>query len=375
MSAAIRLMRNSALSLITTTISKAINTLAFILIARNLGSDLSGVFSLGTTYLAIFIAFNWGIDELLVRQVARDRSQSGPFFFTALTASIFLTSIAYGLFYLLVSKLMPYPPSTYIPLLIMGLSFIPDSLGNVAQALLAAHERFDVPLYASMLSSLIKTGGTLWALYGGATVGRLLLGTNQTIANPVLVQIGFFWLIGACLGALISLFAAGHFVGGLRLGRSLDRSLWSENLHMVLPFMAMGFLITLEFQTDVIILSAVRDEHEVGIYGAVTTIIFGLTMLSQAFRAAVYPLMARYQKDRPDRLEHIYDQSIFYLGALAIPMAAGLTLLAPQLIVFLYKSAFREAILPLQIIAWLLIFNFLNVLTRALCWLVTVKMY
>lgn len=354
-------MRNSALSLATTTISKAINTLAFILIARSLGTDPSGVFSLGTTYLAVFTAFNWGVDELMIRQVARDRSQAGQYFGTALTASFALTGIAYGLYFLLVDRLMPYAPSTSLPLLVMGLSFIPDSLGNVAQSLLAAHERFDVPLYAGLLSSLIKTGGTLWALYGGATLGKLLLGPNQTFISPVLVQIGLFWFIGACLGAVVSLVAAGHLVGRLHLDMWLDRTFWIENSRMALPFMAMGFLITLEFQTDVIIISAVRDEHEVGLYGAVTTIIFALMMLSQAFRAAVYPLMARYQKNKPGQLGRIYDLSMFYLGALALPMAAGLTLLAPKLIILLYKSAFTGAILPLQIAVWLLLFNFLNV--------------
>ncbi len=340
-----RLLRNSTLSFTTSVVTKAVNAVAFILIARASGVHLAGIFSLGTTYLVIVMASGLGLDELMIRQVARDRSTSAQYFGAFLGLRLLVACAAYGLMYLVVGRAMHYSPTTSVPILVLALSTIPDSLGSVGQALLNAHERFDVPLIAGVSSSLVKLG----AGFGAVAVGGGLIG------------IGWAWVAGSSLGAAILLVSAARLAWPFVPRRWLERTFWIDNLRMALPFLIIGFLVTIEYQTDVIILSAVRNETEVGWYGAVTTIIFALTLIPQGYRAAVYPLMARYHKSDPPKLAHLYELSFFYLGALALPMAAGLALLSQPVVILLYKPGFSGAILPLQIISWFLIFNHLNV--------------
>jgi PST family polysaccharide transporter len=339
------LLRNSILAFTTNVVIKAVNAVAFILIARLAGAQPAGIFSLGTTYLVIFTATTWGLDELMIRQVARDRSTSAQYFGTFLLLRALLVGMAYLIMVLLVGRLMPYPASTSYPILILGLSIIPDSLGNVGQSLLNAHERFELPLVAGIAGSLIKLAAGAWV----AVNGRGLVG------------IGWAWVIGSCLAAVINLIAAGRLAWPWRPRLWLDWPFWIYNLQLALPFLGMGFLLTVEYQTDVVILSAVQNEVVVGWYGAVTTIIFALNLLAQGYRAAVYPLMARYRQTDPVKLKRLYERSLFYLGALGLPMAAGLALLAPEIIVLIFKPAFSGAIVPLQIMAWLLVFNYLMV--------------
>ena len=109
------------------------------------------------------------------------------------------------------------------------------------------------------------------------------------------------------------------------------------------------------------ILSAVRPETDLGLYGAATTIIFSLAIIPQAYRTAVYPLMVRYNADVPASLDRVYDLSFTYLGIAALPLAVGITLLSPQLIDFVYGFDFLDAVLPLAILSWALVFIFLNV--------------
>jgi O-antigen/teichoic acid export membrane protein len=99
----------------------------------------------------------------------------------------------------------------------------------------------------------------------------------------------------------------------------------------------------------------------VGWYGSVTTIVFGLIMISQGFQSAVYPIMVRYHKTDPEKLNFLFDESMFYLGALSLPMAMGLSLLSKPIILMIYKEQFLGAVLPLQIMAWLLVSEFLKV--------------
>ena len=324
---------------------KAINTLAFILIARWAGASQAGIFSLGTTYLVVFSAASWGLNELLIRQVARDRSTSSQYFYSFLCLQVLFALTGYTLLYFIVGRLLGYQPTTYTPILVLGISLIPDSLGNIGQSLLAAHERFFVPTISGTLASLVKIGGTIYFM----TSGYGLLG------------VCWVWTIGSCLGATITILSAAYLAGRMRASQWLDRKFWIMNLKLAVPFIVMGFLLTLEFQNDVIILSLFRNEIDVGWYGAVTTIIFALTMLAQGFRAAVYPLMAIYHKSAPEKLAHIYDLSFFYLGAFVLPMAVGLTLMSKDIILLLYGKQFLGSILPLQIIAWFLIFSYLNV--------------
>jgi O-antigen/teichoic acid export membrane protein len=345
MSTVTRLFRNSALSFSTNVVTKAVNTITFILIARLSQADQVGIFSLGTTYLVIFTATAWGLDELMVRQVGRNRQEASQYFGPFLSLRVLISVAAYALMYLFIRYGMRYSESTAYPILILGISLIPDSLSSVGQALLAAHERFEIPLIAGGVASVIKLSGAVLALFYG----------------DGLPQVGWAWVVGSCAGAAITLWAAARQAGRLRLSMWSNISFWTTNLRLAVPFLTIGFLLTLEYQTDVIILSKVRGEAEVGWYGAVTTIVFALTMIAQSYRAAVYPLMVRYHKSDPGRLGHLYDLSMFYLGALALPMAAGLTLLSQPIILTVYKSDFSNAILPLQIIAWYLVFNFLNI--------------
>jgi O-antigen/teichoic acid export membrane protein len=345
MSAASQLFRNSALSFSTNVVTKAVNTIAFILIARMSQVDQAGIFSLGTTYLVIFTATAWGLDELMVRQVARNRQDAGQYFGPFLSLRVLISLTAYALMYILIRYVMGYSESTSFPILILGISLIPDSLNSVGQALLAAHERFEIPLIAGGVSSIIKLSGATLALFYGNG----------------LPQIGWAWVAGSCVGAVITLGAAARQAGKLHLSMWLNRLFWATNLRLAVPFITIGFFLTLEYQTDVIILSKVRGEAEVGWYGAVTTIVFALTMIGQSYRAAVYPLMVRYHKSDPGKLGHLYDLSMFYLGSLALPMAAGLTLLSRPIILTVYNNGFSNAILPLQIIAWYLVFNYLNI--------------
>lgn len=340
-----RLLRNSVLSLALNLVNKASSVIVFILIARRASVEQAGIFSLATTYIAIFSALTWGLDELMVRQVARDRSTSARYFGSFLMLRLVLATGLYGILVAVVRRGLRYTPTTAVPVIIMGFSIILDSLGNVGQALLNAHERFGFPVGAALLSSLIKLIGALTALISGGG----------------LTGVGWAWCIGSALGALTVLAAASRQAGRLRPIEWLDLRFWAQQVRLALPFLTIGFLITLEYQTDVVILSAVRSEAEVGWYSAATMIAFALLLFSQAYRAAVYPLMTRYHRSAPDKLVHLYSTSFAYLSAAVLPMVAGINLLAPRIVKLVYGPAFEGAVIPLRIIAWSLIFSYLNV--------------
>jgi O-antigen/teichoic acid export membrane protein len=341
----LQLLRNTSLSFSLNLVNKAANAIAFIVIARQAGASQAGVFSLAITYILIFTAFSIGMDELLIRQVARDRTMASRYFGSFLFLRLLMTIGLYIILFVVVSYGFDYAPTTTTAILIMGFSIIPEGLNFIGQALLTSHERFNIPVLAAAVSGGVKLGGVFLI-----SLARL---------DPV--YFGWVWIFGSTLGAAINFSAAIHISGTLNPGEWLDRDFWTSQLKFGVLFLGIGALATLEYQTDVLILSAVRPETDLGWYGAATTIIFSLAIVPQAYRTAVYPLMVRYNEDVPASLDRVFDLSFSYLGIAALPIAVGITLLSQQIIVFVYGPDFLEAVLPLAILSWALVFIFLNV--------------
>jgi len=55
-----------------------------------------------------------------------------------------------------------------------------------------------------------------------------------------------------------------------------------------------------------------------------------------------------------------YQKSFKYLALLSIPVSVGTTVLAPEIVLLIYKSAFTPSIIILQILIWAIPITFLN---------------
>jgi O-antigen/teichoic acid export membrane protein len=337
-------LKNTAIAFGTNISLKLANVLVFILISRIDGVEQSGIFSLGITYLLVTSAIMLGMDELITRQVSRNRTQGKEYLVLYLPLRILFSLGLYALVVFVVNRL-DYPDMTRRVIIYIGLSLFPDGISSVAQALLIAYDRFGMLLYSSVSAGLVKILGTYWAIssgYGAAGVGII-------------------WLLGSAIGAVINLIAVLHYSGGVQSSKSARESLKFNWLQMDIPFLAISLLSTLEFQADVLMLSKMKGAFELGLYSAITTVISGLMLIPQAFRIAVYPYMIRSHRELPSSLDRIYRFSILGLGTIAFPIVVGLGLLSQPILVFLFSDLFSESGAALQIAGVVLIFLFLNV--------------
>ncbi len=310
-----------------------------------MGATEAGVFQLAITYLLVFSVLTRGLDELVVRQVARLPQDARRYFTTFLTLRLMLNVVLYGVLAVIVSFILHYPSSTLVPILIVSTGLVSDSLTSAANAVMLGQRRLGIPTLVTV----------------GTCVLRLAVGGVLLSLDASLVHITTLWCLSSLIGAAASIVLVGLQVGMLPGQRILDWSLVSQELSSMLPFTVNGFLMAIEFQIDTILLSVLRDESEVGWYGAATTIVSTLAMVPQAYRLSVYPLMAYYAGKNRDKLVRLYEASLRYLGALVLPMVAGLVMLAPGIITLIFKSEFLPSIAVLQNLAVVLLFTFLNV--------------
>ena len=339
------LLINSALSLAANVSNKAANVFAFLLITQLADPHTAGVFSLATTYLAIFTGLMASIDELSIRQMAREPQASSQLFNAYFALRLVLSGLCYGALALVVHFLAGYQATTSLALLIFGISLIPENLGLASQAALIAHENFRIPLLASFSSLTLKLLGAIIVLAGD-------LDTNI---------LGWAWIVGSSLGAVIAFAGASRYTRPFHIQWQPFIRFWQQNFQLLTPFLRMGLFLTLEYQIDVIILSFFHNETVVSQYSAAATIAFAFYLLAQSIRIAVFPVMVRYQKEAPEKLARFYDRLVFYLGALALPISAGLILISPSLIELIYPPDYQNAALPLQILSAFILFHFLTI--------------
>ncbi len=340
----LEVVRDTACSLVLNLAPRLASALLFIFLGHWAEPSQAGIFSLAVTYLVVLTSIMRGLDDLLIRQVSREPEQAKAYWINFSILRWVLSLLAYGGLLFMVLAILHYPRTTVAPILILALSLAPDGLTYVAQSVLIGQRQFGLP-------ALVSAGTSLFQLASGALV--VARGGDAQ-------QIAWVWVAGSCggmvvlLGGLLRRTARGWFGGKF----SWDPIL--RNWRAALSFFFILFVVTLESQLDVVILSVYRREVEVGWYFAATTVLGGVTMLSRAYWQAMFPLLTRFTLVSRERGWGLYRRSSRYMGALIVPLVTGLVILASPVIDFVFGLRFQPATIVLQLISLALVFAFLS---------------
>jgi O-antigen/teichoic acid export membrane protein len=336
------------------------------------GPAAVGVFSLALTFHILLTGWWVGIDDKIIREIARSRAGERDDAATSAStrAATWQTVSAYLRLKVLVTAALClavigiifwggwYTPdqSWFIALLLV--SSISDNGIFGILAAYAGHERFSVALVIISLQTLLRlllTGLALWR------------GTD-------LLAIAGGWLVASLLTALFALLLFVLHFYDRRAQAELPQRHWSS---IVRPredwsFVSMGIVVILEYQLDIILLSFFRSPAEVGYYSFATTLFSLATLPAQAFRTAIYPAMSRLaalngptelspNPGSGHNLQRIYAWSLAGIGSVAIPSALLGLFFAQPLIALAVGPKMAAAVLPTQILMAAVVLLSLNV--------------
>jgi O-antigen/teichoic acid export membrane protein len=340
------IIRNSLFSFLASVFIKLANTLVFVLAARHLTVDDLGIYTLALTYNIIFVQVaSWGLDQLLVREVARNLEEVAVYLLNFGLMRLLFTFLSYALLAILVTQ-MPYDVSTKNKLLLFGIAVLFDSISNICQAVFVAFQRLDYVTYAALFTSLFKLGVTYFGVQAGGGISLLAWIVVITSVVNMVFHVGIIYRF----------FMDQWAVWCLRWDA------WPSWIRHAFPFVFVNLFYTLDYQLDIVLLSTWHPEEVVGIYGAATTVLFAFLFIPQAFREAIFPVMAQLYPNQPAQLRRVYSSAARWLLALALPLALGVSLTAGDMMTFLYQAmSLRESGAVLRIIVWSTLFLFLNV--------------
>jgi len=343
-----RLLSNTFLAFASSVLVKAGNALLFILIGRQLGPAASGSFSLATTYFTFVFGLSaLGLHEIMVREVPARREESGRYLVNYGILRVVLSLVIYGLLVLGLWLLSPYSATTTQVILILSLAAVPEAAFSMSQSLFEAHERLLTPLAAATVSTAIKLAAGFWLLSAGADVVQIAW------AVPLASLLG----VGVFAVGLARLFRQ----AGPQLPARLDPAFLRHHLGYMPSFFIIQLFSLLDYQADILLISLMLSENEVGLYAAAQTILLGFNLMPVAVRTALYPVMSRYYYQAPDKLTVLNDKISRYLLAAILPVATGVTLLAGPIIALVYGPSFAPAAPVLAVSIWAIVFLFLNV--------------
>jgi len=325
------------------------NIVLFFYLSRLLQAEGLGIYS---TVIAIFhtatLGCGVGFNTFLPRELPKDLSQTNRYLIHASLISLASALILITGLDLLIPHL-GYLPETQTGLYIISLALIPESLQVVIFAIFISHQK------AEFISAT-----SLMVILGRISVGLLALRLGYGVTSLIVVHTTFSFL-----SLLMNLYFLNRYVVAPKW--DFNASFLLTMLRELKVFAGLAVLNGLFSQSEVIILSLMRGETQVGFYSAALKLITIWSMVPTSYMMATFPVLSAAFQESRQKAVHLQNRSLKYLLALAFPLAVGITVTAGEIIPLIYGTGFDESIRVLRILAWFLPLVFCNmVLWRVL---------
>ncbi len=340
-----RMIRNVASILTSDVLNRATTFVIYILVGRYLGAFEFGQLSLGLTLFYTFqVVAVGGIKTLITREIAKDKTKTEKYFLNGsmLVGVFFILSITSLLLFIWVMK---YATETAVIILILSLGLLPYALSAVCEAVFQAWEQMHYIAYANVPTNIAKVFFACLILAQGHGLFHLII----LILAVHIARLGIEWWL---LRQFVS--------------RSLMRIDLRFSLGMTkktITFLGIDSIIAIWSGMNVLLLSKLATEIEVGFYSAAVQLMVPVKLIYLSIVLSIFPIMCRKFDSSIQSLKNITEYLIEFLFAVAMPAAVGLFFLADRVLPLVYGKEFLVASSALRVMSWTLI---LTALTSAL---------
>ena len=341
MSLNLRSVGGNALSILSSDVlNRAASFVVYAMVARHLGAFEFGQLALAFSLFYMFqVSAVAGLKILTIRQVAKDRSLTRMYFNNGCAIVAASSSVSLAALYVFV-RLMHYSPATNWIVLLLSLGLFPFAISSICEGIFQAWEKMRYIAWVNVPANLAKMAGAYLLLVRGRGLYTVIL---VLLAAFFAIAIAEVWLV-------LSRFPAQRAPVSLRF-------CWIT-LRSSITFLAIDKVIAIESSLNIILLSKLATETEVGLYAAAAQLLVPLSLVYQSIAQSIFPVMCRKVGPGLQDLKRITDQILEFLLALALPAAAGVFFLGPWGLSLLYKNRdFLQAVPALRIMAWILIFQ------------------
>ncbi|MEY2985855.1 MAG: hypothetical protein RJB24_84, partial [Candidatus Parcubacteria bacterium] len=237
--------------------------------------------------------------------------------------------------------------------------------------IIASASVWAIPAYSREIKILVALG-SIGAI--GASVSNVLIGVFQTklrtdkitigdflaritlmigvLALAFLGEVDLFWVMVwyslAGMVQAIFMITATYKYYPIRL--NIDWVYWKQIFKKALPLFVIITFNLIYYRIDTVMLSVMKDQTAVGLYGASYKILEILIALPGMFMGLLLPLFTKYYLQDKTRFQHIFQQAFNILVTVAIPLGVAGILLSSKILDLIAGQEFMPATNTLQVL-------------------------
>jgi len=335
-----RIFTNTAFMISSSLINLGISIITTALIARALGPELYGKYSFGLTFIFFFsVLANFGIETLFVRESARDKENISRMFMDIMHLKCFLALLTIVVV-AVSANLLNYPKSTIHVIYILSIGLFFQILYMTLMSVYRSLEKMLVVAIFSVIFRVITALMIVGAIY--LDIGLMGIVWTFSVGN-VLVFLGSYVYFYNDVG-----------IFHLRLN---PRN-WVILISRGFPFYASALLTMVYTKINVLMLSKMEGELEIGYYMAAATLVETLYFIPDAVGISLFPAFSRIYGHSIEALKKTYAKMVKYIMLITAAVCVGCFLVGGKILLLIYGEAFHGAvpILTILIIYWALMF-------------------
>ncbi len=327
-------------------LSTGLGVILIALLTRQLGQEGFGMYSTANAFLQMFaLLLDLGLNVTLIALLgehADDKAYEKRCLSALFTLRIVLAIIILGIAAPLIALAFPYPWELKLAIFALTASFIFPSLNQVVIGAQQRYLRMHMAAVSENVGRVIALGGVLLA----PTLGWGIVPLMWVISLAGFVN--FF----------INFLAARQYAA---LSWNWDPKFWLMALKRSWPVgVSIAFGLAY-FKADTLILSLVRSQAEVGIYGAAYRVLEVLITVPFMYAGVLLPLLSHaYVKQEKERFQKLVSGSLDVMILMALPMVAGTWLLGPKLMDLVAGPDFAESGQILRVLVLAIAIIYLN---------------
>jgi O-antigen/teichoic acid export membrane protein len=345
MNTARRITTNFLSLTISEIISKVLQLVIFVYLARALGKGDFGVFSFGFAFaLLIVIIADFGLITLLIREISRNKKAASKYLSNALIIKILLSVVTIIAAYLFLN-IMDYSQEVKTVAYIMLSFTLIQSFTNIHYSIFRAFEQMHYDAFIKVLRMLILVGMVFYAIKNKLGLFAASLAFPATELIVLLIT---------------SLVVYSKFI---KISFEFDYKFSKELLKKSSLFCLSLIFSGLFMYVSSIMLSKIRSTTDVGIYSAASNIMLALIFIPVMYGNAIYPVISRFYINSKKSLKFAYERSFKYMLIIGLPISAGIYVLSGRIISLLYGKEYTASAAVLAILSGYLFLRFLNVVS------------
>ena len=265
------------LSLISSQIiSRILQLIIFVYLARVIRKSDFGIFSFGLAFAFLFVVItDFGLSTVIIREISRDKKSASKYLSNSIMIKLLLSAITLVSAYLFLN-IAGYPGEVKIIAYIMLGFTLLQSFTELYYAIFRAFERMYYDAFIKILRVLILAGAIFYLIennYGLLASSLAFLATEF-----VVLMIAFFIT----------------YTRFIKISFEFDYGFSKKLLKKSSLFCLSLVFSTLYMYIDVIMLSKMRSTAEVGIYSAATSIVIALIFIPLMYGNSIYPVLSRF---------------------------------------------------------------------------------